>query len=116
MDKENFTIEEAIRHKLDDTREGRVVLGDFVTESNYGRKGRVTAIHTDCPESQSCIDGQTIPVTKWEQNAERWISILLDDGGSIVVTENKLTVVEPFKMRNNWYAHYFGINDPYYDG
>ena len=53
MDKENFTIEEAIRHKLDDTREGRVVLGDFVTESNYGRKGRVTAIHTDCPESQS---------------------------------------------------------------
>jgi|DEB0MinimDraft_10_1074344.scaffolds.fasta_scaffold193356_2 hypothetical protein len=116
MDKQNFTMEEAISHQMDDTRDGRVALGSFVKDINYGRIGRVVQIHTKCPESQAWINGQEKPYSKWEQEAERWISVLIHNGGSIVVTENRLKVIKPFKMKNNWYAHYFGINDSHFGG
>ena len=110
MDKKNFTMEEAIAHQMDDSREGRVYLGVFVEEGRYGRRGRVVNIDIQCPEGKEWLKAQRIPFTKWEIQAERWISVLVDNGGSIITTENHLKIVEPFKLNNNWNVHYFGKN------
>lgn len=76
----------------------------------YGRVGRVTAIHHGCPESKAWIAGQQIPVTR-EQLDDYWVSVLLDGGGSVVQPIGTLTVMEVSpgqRLDNTWTDFYFG--------
>jgi hypothetical protein len=37
----------------------------------------------------------------------RWLSVLVDGGGSIAVHESALTKVEPFELDNTWADFYW---------
>lgn len=78
------------------------VLGDWVVDQ-YGRTGRVTAIHFACPESPSWIRGQAIPVTEAQRDG-RWVSVLVHGGGAVVQPIDTLTVTEPPGVIDNLWA------------
>lgn len=81
-------------------------IGDYVTTKKYKNKGRITEIHGKCPESQSWIDGQSIPVTEEELNGI-WYSILCEPSGAVTVSENDVVEVDPFPFTNMWKDDYF---------
>lgn len=86
----------------------RPALGDWVRDQ-YGRTGRVTAIHHDCPEGSRWIAGQSIPVTA-EQLASPWVSILLHGGGSVVQPIDTIAVMDASpgqQLDNLWTDFYF---------
>ena len=86
------------------------VLGDWVKSLQYGHVGRVFKVHHWCPQDEAWIAIQSISVTD-EQREERWVSILVDKGGSVVQpisTVRVLTADEaPEKLRNDFASMYF---------
>jgi len=100
---------EDIRYQLDDDREGRVALGDYV-DAPHGMTGRVTKIHHQCPEDKGWIGMQSPAYSQQELARERWVSVLVHNGGSICVTENRLRMCKKFKLNNSWAGFYFGKN------
>jgi hypothetical protein len=80
-----------------------ITLSDFVEDAHYNRRGRVTAVHFGCPEGAAWLMGQ-----ERQAPAEgRWLSVLVDGGGSIAVHESALTKVEPFELDNTWADFYW---------
>lgn len=80
-----------------------VSLGDFVEDREFSRRGRVTAVHLGCPEGAAWLSVQ-------ERAAPpdgRWLSVLIDGGGSVAVHESALTKVEPFHLDNIWSDFYW---------
>ena len=93
-------------------REPVIFLGDYVQENNvqYGRKGRAYDLHWQCPETEQWIALQTVPVTEAERR-ERWVSVLTEEGGAIVVPESRLKVVDPFPLYNWSEKYYFRFRE-----
>ncbi len=86
-----------------------VVLGDYVQENRYGRRGRITQIHFQCPQGAAWQMGQEIPLTDEEINS-RWVSILVDGGGAMVTPMTDCEIVEPFDFTNLWEDFYFRVD------
>lgn len=80
-----------------------ISLGDFVSDAHYRRRGRVTAVHHGCPEDAGWLDGQERPAPA----DGRWLSVLVDGGGSVAVHESALTREEPFPLDNLWADFYW---------
>lgn len=80
-------------------------LGDFVeTLDSEARRGRIYDCHFMCPESDFWLRGQTLlgsDPMRWKPC--RWVSVLVEGGGAIVVPEQLVRVIEPFPLDNdNW--------------
>lgn len=99
-------------------RDGRpIILGSYVRSARHGHIGRVTDIdlsfaftgeagrHDD--DGEGWLAGQTIPVSE-EQRQGRWISILVHNGGAVLVPVDSVEVIEPFPFVNDFAAFYFG--------
>lgn len=89
-------------------------LGDFVRTThleNLGRQyvGRIYDAHFSCPEGDDWLAMQLHlgpdPMI-WKKC--RWVSILVHQGGAIVVPEQVVEVIEPFELDNNNKRMYFG--------
>lgn len=80
-----------------------VSLGDFVEDAHFARRGRVTAVHHGCPESAGWLAGQE----RTAPPGGRWLSVLIDGGGSVAVHESAVKKVEPFELDNIWTDYYW---------
>lgn len=89
-----------------------IVLGDFVETDVHHHRGRVYQVHPGwpaglgCPESDGWMAGQQ-PESLLPYKQERWISILVHNGGSVVVPSVLAHRVEPFDFVNNYANQYF---------
>lgn len=83
-----------------------IVLGDFVETTTHKYRGRVTDVHHWCPESDAWLAGQQ-PEPLTHRKMDRWISVLVHDGGSVVVPDDLARRIEPFEFRNPWASFYF---------
>ena len=81
-------------------------IGDYVETKKYNNKGRISEIHGCCPESQSWILGQEIPITE-EELDEIWYSILCEPSGSVCVPESDVQQCRSFPFTNIWKDKYF---------
>ena len=85
-------------------------LGDYVQTERYGYQGRVCAKHhsfKDTGLTQDWFDSQQISFRGSSVN-ESWYSILVRDGGSVLVPEKSITeMLEPFELNNPWESYYF---------
>lgn len=87
-----------------------VFLGDYVTVHGGIYRGRVYKCHWSCPESRQWLAGQellgSIPL-QWAE--ARWVSVLCDMGGAIVVPDRPefIVRVEPFPIANRDIDLYF---------
>jgi hypothetical protein len=91
------------------TRTEHTRLGDCVTVSGSDQKGRVYHIHQsfrETGEGDGWFNGQNHPYTEADK-LDRWVSILTDGGGAIVVAEKRLTIVPMFDVKNPYIAQYF---------
>jgi hypothetical protein len=82
-------------------------LGAYVT-TTYGQRGRVFTVHFDCPESDWWKEQQGYDVAAEEAKTRRWVSVLVDGGGSAVLPETMVEPTEPFELRNSSAIFYFG--------
>ena len=82
-----------------------IYLGDYVAD-DYGRLGRVYNVYYSCPQNTDWLTIQLHPFTDAERK-ERWMSVLVHDGGAIVTCESRLTRVEPFILFNTSEDFYF---------
>lgn len=88
--------------------ENRVpVLGDYVETSTYGYRGRVTDMHHRCPQGEAWLVGQRDQSVR-EHVEEPWVSILVHNGGAVVVPRATTRVVAPFPFVNDFAKFYFG--------
>lgn len=82
-------------------------IGDFV-EDHLGRKGRVCAVHNSCPEKDSWLALQRhLPGEPMAWKEARWVSILVHNGGGVVLPEQMLTVIPRFELAHNCAGLYF---------
>lgn len=79
-----------------------IVLGSYIIDS-YGRRGRVIAIHSGCPEDQSWLQSQDTPMP----GDGRWVSALVEGGGSIHSHDGFVALTQPFDLENDWESFYF---------
>lgn len=87
-------------------------LGDYVIDSD-GRKGRIYDVHVSCPEGAAWLMGQKLLGANPTRFKDcRWVSILVHGGGSIVVPEQLVTVIEPFEFENDWEKMHFRVDTP----
>lgn len=86
---------------------GQIFLGDWVCDQ-YGRIGRVYAKHYSCPEGETWLAGQVIPVTDSQRNGA-WCSVLVHNSGSVVQPVCTLRLVEnpPANLDNRCSEFYF---------
>lgn len=89
-----------------DSGPSTIVLGDYVETDNHGHRGRVTQVHHWCPESAAWLAGQTIPVPR-DLRDRRWISVLCEPAGAVVVPMSLAKVVDPFPFTNPYADTYF---------
>lgn len=88
-----------------------IVLGDYVITDHHGHRGRVYKVHPGypagfgCPEDDQWLRGQSIPV--WEYKSERWLSILVHEGGAVVAPAALCKRVDPFPFENRYANQYF---------
>jgi len=89
----------------------KAYLGSYVKTAPHGYEGRVTAKHDNFSrtnEDEDWLAMQNIPITEEQKNGI-WYSILCRGGGSILVPENNVEIVEPFELNNDyWEKYYFG--------
>jgi len=89
-----------------------VVLGDFVETVVHRHRGRVYKVHPGfpagpgCPEDDGWLAGQQ-PVPLTDRKYERWVSILVHNGGSVVVPSSLVHRVKPFEFANDYANQYF---------
>lgn len=89
-----------------------IVLGDFVETNAHGHCGRVYKVHPSwpadhgCPESDAWMAGQQ-PESMTPYRYERWISVLVHNGGSVVVPSALAHRVDPFPFDNDYANQYF---------
>lgn len=81
-------------------------LGDYVETQVYGHRGRVTQVHHSCPQGAAWLMGQSDPRVR-EHKDGHWVSILVHDGGAVVLPSSLVDVVEPFEFRNDYASMYF---------
>lgn len=80
------------------------VLGDWVRTTTHGHVGRVYAIHHYCPEDESWLACQSIPVPA-ELVDKPWCSVLVDGGGAVVVPISLCNVLDDHPKRlRHWGA------------
>jgi hypothetical protein len=86
-----------------------VRLGDYVETTPHGHRGRVSSIaqvFSETGESNAWFAGQSASYDE-AQKCERWISILCDGSGAVLVAESRVTVVEKFDFSNPYANEYF---------
>lgn len=100
-------------HAYDDGEPGPLLaaaegpkLGDHVTTRVYDHKGRVYKIHDECPEGPAWLMGQASPAMR-EFADGPWVSILVHEGGSVVMPIPLVDVVQPFPFQNPYASKYF---------
>lgn len=93
-----------------------IVLGDYVETDTHGHRGRVHKVHPGypagfgCPEDDQWLAGQQPhPLTAYKK--ERWVSILVHGGGSVVVPSAFAHRVDPFPFENDYANQYFRQED-----
>lgn len=92
-------------------------VGDFVEVYRHAqagggvhRRGRIFDAHFYCPESDAWLEAQQLLGPEPEAWRKcRWVSVLVDTGGSVVVPEQFVRVIEPFELTNNSKGLYFGL-------
>ena len=86
-------------------------LGSYVKTRRYGQLGRVYQVHTGCPEDREWRDLQTFADDDPDPGFEmgRWLSILVHNGGSVVVPDWDVVEVVPFELDNTWGNYHFGV-------
>lgn len=89
-----------------------IVLGDYVETDTHKHRGRVYKIHpgwpagSGCPESDEWLAGQQPePLTAYKN--DRWISVLVHEGGAVTVPASLAHRVEPFDFENGYAKQYF---------
>lgn len=84
-------------------------LGDFVVHINEPKqKGRIYKVHYSCPENKTWLRGQRLlGPDPMQHKDDRWVSILTHEGGSIVVPDSFVRVIDPFPIRNSSIGFYF---------
>lgn len=83
-------------------------LGDYVKTNTYGYTGRVYAVHHGCPEGAAWMEAQMVPIREEAKTATyRWLSILVQDGGAVVVPEYDAEKIASFTLDNPWTTHYW---------
>lgn len=92
-------------------------LGDYVEvmrhDSSGGGvhlRGRIFDAHFHCPESDEWLGGQQLlgpDPEAWRRC--RWVSVLVDKGGSVVVPDQFIRVVEPFDFENKSAGMYWPV-------
>lgn len=91
-------------HPMDS--DANAFVGDFV-QTPFVR-GRVYAVHHRCPEGAAWRSMQDADLTPQEKDGEgRWVSVLVHDGGSVVVPDRLVSVIPPVPMTNLWTTFYF---------
>ena len=87
--------------------------GAWVSTDRYGHVGRVTAVHVQCPESESWIARQVPPISDKDRDG-RWVSILCHGGGSVAVPIASVATIpaenQPDALDNTWTDHHFGVD------
>jgi hypothetical protein len=86
-----------------------VRLGDYVETTVHGHKGRVSGIHmvfADTGYANYWFRLQK-PAYDSKQKLERWISILCDVHGSVLVAESRVKIIDKFDFTNPYAAEYF---------
>lgn len=82
-------------------------LGDHVeTTGTHKYRGRVTQIHHFCPESDAWLACQTDTSVRTRKD-DPWASILVHQGGAVVIPFEYVKVVEPFDFDNEYGLFYF---------
>jgi len=78
-------------------------IGDFVETTNgTGLRGRIYDAHFMCPEGAAWPMGQQFLGSDPQRFRNcRWVSVLVHDGGSVVVPEQFVRVIEPFALNND---------------
>ena len=80
----------------------QVRLGSYVRTSRHGYTGRVYEIHDHCPESAEWIRGQEIPLEgEYAEGLGTWYSILVHDGGAVVVPADSVELIDPIEGFDN---------------
>lgn len=85
-------------------------LGDYVKTPKHGFRGRVNDVHHCCPETDMWLEGQAnLGVDPFQYRNVRWISILVDGGGSIATPDLPEFVehTDAFELQNSWADEYF---------
>lgn len=80
-------------------------LGDYV-RTNYGQTGRVTEVHHWCPQDAAWLMGQADARMRDHRDSP-WVSVLVHNGGSVVVPGALCEQVEPFDLVNDFAVVYF---------
>ena len=88
---------------------GDIRLGDYVAADTHGFKGRVYRIDhsfltTD--EDEQWFQRQS-PKLDEAARRERWISILCQEAGAVMVPESVVTLIPAFEFENPWKKFYF---------
>lgn len=86
-------------------------LGDYVTTQVYGHRGRVTEVHHYNPQGAAWMSVQSDPRVR-EHASGRWVSILCEPRGAVVLPMALVDVVEPFPFTNTWGETYFHMETP----
>jgi hemimethylated DNA binding protein len=88
----------------------KAYLGDFVRTKTYNFRGRIYRKHHNAALSQEdpgWFNGQEIPISKEEMN-EPWYSILVHEGGAVMVSERDIIEIEePYEFDNHYVSFYF---------
>lgn len=88
-------------------------LGDFVEHIHEpSLKGRISNVHYSCPENNTWLRSQTLlGPDPMQYKDDRWVSILVHEGGSIAVPDRFVRVVDPFPIRNDSIGMYFPLDE-----
>jgi hypothetical protein len=90
----------------------KVSLGDYVNTLTHGHTGRVYAVHHGCPEGAAWMMGQEVPIREEAKTPTyRWLSILVQGAGSVVVPEYDAEKTDPFPFSNPWASHYWAKDE-----
>lgn len=85
---------------------GDAKLGDYVQTRRFGDLGRVHALHHSCPEKPSWFEMQ-MGLEDSDYTDSRWVSILCNDSGAVVVPVRDVEVVGPFPFTHRFADMYF---------
>jgi hypothetical protein len=87
-------------------------LGDYVKTNRHGHTGRICAKHhsfRDTGENEGWFKMQ-VPALPESARNQSWYSILVHDGGLVLVPESNIVeMLEPFELKNVWESYYFNV-------
>ena len=84
-----------------------LTLGAYVTDAR-GREGYITSFEHSSEQEQDWLDAQRY-LTETDKQCQRWVSVLVNGGGSICLPETKVKQAPPPARFINSWASFFGL-------